>query len=135
LLANASNEFLDSLLSGQAEELSLPRLAAPEDEDSLERKALIDQLVADLADYGVVAPQRDVEIFHPDTSELLSIVEAYWPDGLQPGMGEPVLLELDKREVDEDKMHELDARVFYSISRLKRHVVAQAKVSSGENSA
>jgi len=135
LLANASNNFLESLLTGQADELSLPRLNAPEDEDSKERKAEIDQLIADLAEFGVVAPQTDVEIFHPDTQELLTIAEAYWPEGLQPGMGEPVLLELDKRDVDEEKMEDLDMKVFYSIRRLKRYVAAQAKISSGENSA
>ena len=135
LLANASNAFLESLLTGQADELSLPRLNAPEDEDSRERKAEIDQLIADLAEFGVVAPQTDVEIFHPDTQELLTIAEAYWPEGLQPGMGEPVLLELDKRDVDEEKMEDLDMKVFYSIRRLKRFVAAQAKISSGENSA
>ena len=135
LLANASNTFLESLLTGQADELSLPRLSAPEDEDSKERKAEIDQLIVDLAEFGVVAPQTDVEIFHPDTQELLTIAEAYWPEGLQPGMGEPVLLELDKRDVDEEKMDDLDMKVFYSISKLKRFVAAQAKISSGENSA
>jgi len=135
LLANASNNFLESLLTGQADELSLPRLNAPEDEDSKERKAEIDQLIADLAEFGVVAPQTEVEIFHPDTQELLTIAEAYWPEGLQPGMGEPVLLELDKRDVDEEKMEDLDIKVFYSIRRLKRYVAAQAKISSGENSA
>ena len=135
LLANASNAFLESLLTGQADELSLPRLNAPEDEDSKERKAEIDQLMADLAEFGVVAPQTDVEIFHPDTQELLTIAEAYWPEGLQPGMGEPVLLELDKRDVDEEKMEDLDMKIFYSIRRLKRYVAAQAKISSGENSA
>jgi len=135
LLANASNSFLDSLLTGQADELSLPRLSAPEDDDSKERKAEIDQLIVDLAEYGVVAPQTEVEIFHPDTQELLTIAEAYWPDGLQPGMGEPVLLELDKRDVDEEKMEDLDMKVFYSIRRLKRYVAEQAKISSGENSA
>ena len=135
LLANASNTFLESLLTGQADELSLPRLNAPEDEDSKERKAEIDQLIADLAEFGVVAPQTDVEVFHPDTQELLTIAEAYWPEGLQPGMGEPVLLELDKRDVDEEKMEDLEMKVFYSIRRLKRYVAAQAKISSGENSA
>lgn len=135
LLANASNNFLESLLTGQADELSLPRLNAPEDEDSKERKAEIDQLIVDLAEFGVVAPQTEVEIFHPDTQELLTIAEAYWPEGLQPGMGEPVLLELDKRDVDEEKMEDLDMKVFYSIRRLKRYVAAQAKISSGENSA
>ncbi len=135
LLAEASNTFLDSLLNGQADELSLPRLSAPEDEDSKERKADIDKLILELAEYGVVPPLTDVEIFHPETLELLTIAEAYWPDGLQPGMGEPILLELDKRDVDEEKMEDLEMKVFYSISRLKRFVAAQAKISSGESSA
>lgn len=135
LLAKASNEFLESLLTGQAEEISLPRLAAPEDEDSKERNAELDQMIDDLAEFGVVAPQRDVEIYHPDSRELLTVAEAYWPDGLQPGMGEPVLLELDKREVDKDKMEDLEIRVFYTIFGLKRHVARQAKISAGENDA
>jgi hypothetical protein len=135
LLADASNSFLETLLTGKADELALPRLNAPEDEDSKERKNEIDQLISDLAEFGVVAPQTEVEIFHPDTQELLTIAEAYWPDGLQPGMGEPVLLELDKRDIDEEKMEDLDIKVFYSIRRLKRYVAAQAKVSSGDNSA
>ena len=135
LLAKAANEFLDSLLTGQAEDISLPRLAAPEDEDSRERNAEIDQMIADLSEFGVVVPQRDVEIYHPDTRELLTVAEAYWPDGLQPGMGEPVLLELDKREVEKDKLADLEIRVFYSMSGLKSHVVKQAKISAGETSA
>lgn len=135
LLANTSNAFLESLLTGQAEELSLPRLNAPEDEDSKERKTEIDQLMADLAEYGVVTPQTDIEIFHPETLELLTIAEAYWPEGLQPGLGEPVLLELDKRDIDEEKMDDLDIKVFYSIRKLKNYVAAQAKISSGEDSA
>jgi len=134
LLAKAANEFLDSLLTGEAEEISLPRLAAPEDEDSRERNAEIDQMISELAEFGVVAPQRDVEIYHPDTRELLTVAEAYWQDGLQPGLGEPVLLELDKREVDKSKMEDLEIRVFYSISGLKKHVARQAKISAGENS-
>jgi hypothetical protein len=46
-----------------------------------------------------------------------------------------VLLELDKREVDVEKMEDLDIKVFYSIRRLKRYVASQAQISSGEHSA
>ena len=135
LLANASNSFLDTLLSGKGEELELPKLSAPEDEDSKERKLEIDKLILELAEFGVVAPETEVEIFHPETQELLTIAEAYWPNGLQPGIGGPVLLELDKREVDVEKMEDLDIKVFYSIRRLKRYVASQAQISSGEHSA
>jgi hypothetical protein len=135
LLANAANSFLDSLLTGSADELALMRLSPVEDEDTAERNADLNKLLIELAEYGVCAPELNVEIHHPDTQELLTICEAYWPDGLQPGIGEPVILELDKREVDVEKMDDLDARVFYTIRSLKRYVALRARVSSGQESA
>lgn len=135
LLANAANSFLDSLLTGSADELALLRLSPVEDEDTAERNADLNKLLIELAEYGVCAPELNVEIHHPDTQELLTICEAYWPDGLQPGIGEPVILELDKREVDVEKMDDLDARVFYTIRSLKRYVALRARVSSGQESA
>jgi hypothetical protein len=133
LLAEAANDFLASLRTGDADELLLPKLNAPEDEDAMERKAEIDQLVKDLANYGVVAPQTDVEICHPETGELVAIAEAFWPDGLQPGIGTPLLLELDKRDIDEEKLEDLNIKVFYSVRKLKKYVVAQGVASAGQS--
>ena len=135
LLANAANGFLDSLLAGSADELALIKLTPVEDEDTAERNAELNKLLIDLSEYGVSTPELNVEIYHPETQELLGIAEAFWPNGLQPGIGEPVILELDKREIDEDKMDDLDARVFYTIRALKRYVTSRAKVSSGQESA
>jgi len=135
LLANAANGFLDSLLAGSADELALIKLTPVEDEDTAERNADLNKLLLELSEYGVSAPELNVEIYHPETQELLGIAEAFWPNGLQPGIGEPVILELDKREVDEEKMDDLDARVFYTTRALKRHVVSRARISSGFESA
>ena len=135
LLANAANGFLDSLLTGSADELALIKLTPVEDEDTAERNADLNKLLLELSEYGVSAPELNVEIYHPETQELLGIAEAFWPNGLQPGIGEPVILELDKREIDEEKMDDLDARVFYTIRALKRHVVSRARISSGFESA
>jgi len=135
LLANAANGFLDSLLAGSADELALIKLTPVEDEDTAERNADLNKLLLELSEYGVSAPELNVEIYHPETQELLGIAEAFWPNGLQPGIGEPVILELDKREIDEEKMDDLDARVFYTIRALKRHVVSRARISSGFESA
>lgn len=132
LLANAANKFLNSLLSGKAKELNLPKLAAPEDEDSLEKQAKLKELMEELGQYGVVAPQFDVEIYHPETGSLVTIAEAYWPDGLQPGLGNPVILELDKTDTDQELLQDLDAKVFYSIRRLKRYVQSIAEINSGD---
>ena len=135
LLANAANGFLDSLLAGSADELALIKLTPVQDEDTAERNADLNKLLLELSEYGVSAPELNVEIYHPETQELLGIAEAFWPNGLQPGIGEPVILELDKREIDEEKMDDLDARVFYTIRALKRHVVSRARISSGSESA
>lgn len=135
LLANAANGFLDSLLAGSADELALIKLTPVEDEDTAERNADLNKLLLELSEYGVSAPELNVEIYHPETQELLGIAEAFWPNGLQPGIGEPVILELDKREIDEEKMDDLDARVFYTIRALKRHVASRARISSGSESA
>jgi hypothetical protein len=92
-------------------------------------------MLLELGEYGVSMPEQNVEIYHPETQELLGIAEAYWPTGLQPGIGEPVILEMDKREVDEEKMDDLDARVFYTIRALKRYVISRARISSGQETA
>jgi len=135
LLAAASNKFLDSLLKGKAAELNLPKLGALEDEETKERKQMLDKLFEELAEFGVIRPETDVEIFHPETQELITTAEAFWPYGLQPGIGEPVLLELDRREVDQEKLEDLDYRIFYTIPKLKRFVRSQAQIASGELSA
>jgi hypothetical protein len=132
LLASAANGFLDSLLAGSADELALIKLTPVQDEDTAERNADLNKLLLELSEYGISAPELNVEIYHPETQELLGIAEAFWPNGLQPGIGEPVVLELDKREIDEEKMDDLDARVFYTIRALKRHVISRARISSGQ---
>ena len=131
LLAEAANDFLASLRTGDADELLLPKLNAPEDEDAMERKAEIDQLVKELANYGVVAPQTEIEICHPETGELLAIAEAFWPEGLQPGIGVPILLELDRRDIDVEKLEDLEIKVFYSVRKLKKYVIDQGIATAG----
>ena len=131
LLAEASNKFLNSLLNGKAKELNLPKLAAPEDEDTLERQKKLQELMDQLSIFGVVEPQYDVEIYHPETGSLVTIAEAYWPDGLQPGLGEPIILDLDRSETDQDLIQDLDIKVFYSPRRLKKYVETIAAINSG----
>ena len=133
LLANAANGFLDSLLAGSADELALIKLTPVEDEDTTERNTDLSKLLIELAEYGVCAPELTVEVYHPETQEMLGIAEAFWPNGFQPGIGEPIILEMDKREVDVEKMGDLDARVFYTLKSLKRYAL-RTTVSSNKES-
>ena len=53
---------------------------------------------------------------------MLSIAEAVWPHGLQEGLGEKVVLELDEDDFDEDALAALGYRVFTSIAALREFV-------------
>ena len=120
-------------MTGSADELALIKLTPVEDEDTTERNTDLIKLLIELAEYGVCAPELNVEVYHPETQEMLGIAEAFWPNGFQPGIGEPIILEMDKREVDVEKMGDLDARVFYTLKSLKRYAL-RTTVSSNKES-
>ena len=64
----------------------------------------------------------DCEVSDPATGEVLAIAEACWPEGLQPGQSDPVILELDPAEADLSRIEEIGYEVFTSIESLRRYV-------------
>jgi hypothetical protein len=131
LLASASNEFLISLLAGQSQELALPKLTVAEEADFDDRELEINQLLKAFEEFGFVAPLRDIEIVHLETNELLAVAEAYWPDGLQPGMGQPIMLELNLDESNLDGLSQMGIKVFETGKALLQYAKHEAKVSAG----
>jgi hypothetical protein len=67
---------------------------------------------------GCADPAVDCEVSDPATGEVLAIAEACWPEGLQPGQGDPVILELDPAEADLSRIEEIGYEVFTSIESL-----------------
>src|SRR5580693_7512830 len=57
-------------------------------------------------------PAVDCEVSDPGTGKVLAIAEACWPEGLQPGQGDPVILELDPAEADLPRLKEIGYEVF-----------------------
>ena len=86
------------------------------------RRSQIAALVAELADRGFAFPALDVEVPDPDTGIALAVAEAFWADGLQPGLGKPVVLELDPEEADLQRLAELGCDVFTSVDALRNFV-------------
>ncbi|GDY33344.1 hypothetical protein [Gandjariella thermophila] len=80
--------------------------------------ANIDQLV----EWGCVEPLIDSEIADPETGAVLAVAEAFWPDGLQPGQGAPVVLELDEDAANLARLEELGFEVYTSVSALRGRV-------------
>ena len=73
----------------------------------------------------------DCEVADPATGEVLAIAEACWPEGLQPGQGDPVILELDPAEADLGRLKELGYEVFTSVESLRVHARRRNEEAAG----
>lgn len=102
LLADAANHFLDTLLNGipttvnYSTELIHSAIAVTGEEDH-ELQSLVSWVIT----HGLPKPELDVEISDSRTGEVLTLVDAAWPKGLQEGYSQPIALCL---EADEQKV-------------------------------
>lgn len=122
-LAEAANAFLQGLEGGSGPAVSLPLaqpVAVPTDERD-EHADDIDSLVLWLVSEGYAEPERDVEVTDQESGEVLCTAEAYWPAGLQEGLGRPVVLELDQPET-RDALAARGVEVFTSTAALRDFV-------------
>ena len=102
---------------------------APDDQDS--RNEEVAALIAELTELGCAEPAVDCEISDPGTGQALAIAEACWPEGLQPGQGSPVVLELDPGESDLARLEELGYEVFTSTDSLRGYVRRRNQEAAG----
>jgi hypothetical protein len=105
---------------------------SPKSDESDARAAQIAALVDELIGMGYAKPALDAEIADPQTGRPLAVAEAFWSDGLQPGQGSPVVLELDPEEADIARLSELGCEVFTSVEPLRGYVQRRNEVASGE---
>lgn len=134
LLAGAANVLLDQLRLGSApgDGQPLERLVMVEEaEDSGSRAAQVTALIAELIELGCADPAVDCEVSDPATGNVLAIAEACWPEGLQPGQGDPVILELDPAEADLPRLEEIGYEVFTSIESLRGYVHRRNQEAAG----
>lgn len=59
------------------------------------------------------------------------LAAAYWPDGLQPGQGCPLVLELDPDEANLARLEELGYEVFTSVGALRGFARRRSEVAAG----
>jgi hypothetical protein len=135
LLASAANAFLGQLRSGMppAPAGTLERIHVvdvPDDQD--DRAEQVTALIAELTGYGCAEPAVDCEIADPATGKVLAIAEACWPEGLQPGQGDPIVLELDPAESDLARLKELGYEVFTSTDSLRGYVRRRNQEAAGQ---
>ncbi|WP_244216561.1 hypothetical protein [Gordonia alkanivorans] len=133
LLAESAQRFLESLRNpdGTHVEASLQRLDVADEVVDDPRAAQVQALVEELMHRGFAAPVVDTEVADPVTGVELAVAEAFWPDGLQAGVGVPVVLELDPEEADLPRLEELGYRVFTSVDALLGFVENESLAAVG----
>jgi hypothetical protein len=128
LLAEAANEFLDSLLKG----------AVPESEDHVsifERTPAVvggimgtkeEERVLETSDWlcnqGLPEGQLLYEVVDDDTGEPLAVLDITWPNGLQEGLSQPVALLLDEPRETLEAAQQAGFRYFTEVNSFKRYV-------------
>ncbi|MGV9611248.1 hypothetical protein [Nocardia xishanensis] len=117
LVTAAAQKFLESLLSGAAPSKNLKPIRV-RDESENPAVARLRAAVEELVDRGFVRPKFEVEVTDPRTRRELVVADALWPEGLQPGIGDPVVLIHDSNDGDLTRLTVLGYQVFTSLDEL-----------------
>ncbi|GHD16973.1 GmrSD restriction endonuclease domain-containing protein [Nocardiopsis kunsanensis] len=133
MLAEAAQSFLDGLLEGTLDdEQELQPLTVVAQEAGDPRSEQIRALVEQLREDGFAEPELDTAISDPRHGGVIAEAEAFWPDGLQHGLGKPVVLELDPEQADLPRLQELGHEVFTSVEALAGFVDRIGREAAGE---
>jgi hypothetical protein len=126
LLAKATNDFLDGLLHHtQPVGVPVPAPVTVSMEEPDEQDDAVEALLEWLAGRGYARPEVDAEVSDPQTGEVICTAEAHWPAGFQPGIGSPVVLELDEGQHVEERLTSLGYRVFTSVEGVREYVTRE----------
>ncbi|KAF0845645.1 GmrSD restriction endonuclease domain-containing protein [Nocardia caishijiensis] len=121
-LSRAADTFLEKLRTGNLHRptlLSVGVAGVTVGDPAVDQvNALVDDLVAD----GFGFPLLDSEVSDPITGRELAVAEAFWPEGLQPGVGMPVVLLLEPADADLTRFSQLGYAVFTSVDALRGYV-------------
>ena len=128
LLANAANQFLQSLSEGSVPEVAsagsvldrrvdLPGTLASEDEEQV----LLDANIW-VIDQGLPEGELRYELANEVTGQPMAILDLAWPDGLQEGYSQPVALLIDEDSGVEDIVSQAGFRFYTDVTSLKRYV-------------
>lgn len=136
MLAEAANSFLTELRTGTGAPTAphlQPVTVASEDPDEVDtRTAQVKDLADQVVALGCVEPEFDTEIADPETGRALAVAEAHWPDGLQPGQGPPVVLELDPGDTNLNGLSALGYEIFTSTEALLDFVRRRNTFAAGD---
>jgi hypothetical protein len=129
VLADAANQFLDSLRHGAVPET--PEVPSVLDRDVVVLPGAIasadeEQTITDLNEWVLARglPQGEVsyELVDASTGEPVAVLDLAWPEGLQEGLSQPVALLLDESEEIEAAANTCGYRYFTAVEQFREYV-------------
>ena len=126
LLADAANEFLDALLTVTPVKVDYPtELTQVATTVSGEENDELQTLVSWAMTSGFPKPELHFEVCDLNSGEVLTIVNAAWPKGLQEGYSQPIALILDVDDQKVGMLNQAGYRFFTSIEAIRRYLKEQ----------
>jgi hypothetical protein len=126
LLAQAANDFLDSLYSGVVPESAimpsiLAREVIPGSIASQSEDEALRECNAWVTQQGLPAGEMAFELA-AETGEAIAVLDLAWSKGIQEGYSQPVTLLLDEKPEMENIVNQAGYRFFTDVESFKRYV-------------
>lgn len=128
LLAQAANEFLESLCDGRLPEKTVsPEIGerkveiVPGSIDSDEEEQLLNKCNEWVTEQGFPEGEPSYDLTD-ETGQLIAILDLAWPNGLQEGLSQPVALLIDEGKDTEEAANSRGYRYFTNVEDFKRYV-------------
>ncbi|MEU9568782.1 hypothetical protein AB0D62_02610 [Streptomyces massasporeus] len=80
------------------------------------------QLLTDLRRQGFAEPELDSEVTNLVPGSPVLVATAFWPQGLQEEVGDPVVLVPETTPDEQAALEATDYRMFHSVDALRRYV-------------
>lgn len=129
LLADAANAFLNSLYQGEVPEQEIPQLTVEIPRETVPGWIASEQEEGELLEVATWVvelglPEGELlwELVDEDTNRPLAALDLAWPEGLQPGLSQPVALLIDESHETEEAANAAGFRYFTSIDAFKEYV-------------
>jgi hypothetical protein len=132
LLSDAANGFLQSLLDGVLPEpekspsiLDRQVAVAPGQIESDDEEELLRECNAIMKRQGLSEGELLYEVADPETGEPLAVLDLAWPDGVQPGLTQPVAILINERAETVEAASAAGFRCFTEIESFLDHVATE----------
>lgn len=131
LLAQAANEFLNSLLTGPAPEPTVAPVSLgatttdPSDLMEQSEEALFKKTNQWIAAHGLPEGEVLYQLTNALTGELLALLDLAWPEGLQTGYSDPVALLLEEDAESLEVASRAGFRCFTDVKAFQAYVESE----------